>query len=241
MEKKRHSKRNLRVTFACAEEIVIEDNTATIFDGEIGQRVTKKRSVPLKEYCGVGIEAQIFVELISRYVNMGGITSCEAFIELYLSCVDKVTTPIDRAMVFKNTLHTIFGFVTDLKERMSEDGLMFPILPSGASVLKISSLGKPYIDHLCAVMMQTIQNTTLIEKYIKYITAVSNVEQLTSVEKYTEHITVVINKDPSTLIQSYIEQITVVSDVEPPNIVDSDGESESSIISVRRTESAFLL
>jgi hypothetical protein len=91
----------------------------------------------------VGIEAPIFAELISRYLKFGDTSSCEAFIELYLSCIDKVSNPIDRPMVLKDTLHTILGFVTDLKERMSEDGLMFPILPSGASVLKISLNGKP--------------------------------------------------------------------------------------------------
>lgn len=59
-KEKRSLKRNLRVTFVCAEEAVIEDKTPTVYDEEIGQRVAKKRSVPLKEHCGVSIDAQIF-------------------------------------------------------------------------------------------------------------------------------------------------------------------------------------
>jgi hypothetical protein len=207
------------VTFVCAEEAFIKDKTPTVPDEEIGQCVAKKRSVPLKMYCGSSIEAQIFGELVTRYLKLGGVTSCDAFIELYISCIDKVSAFVNREFILKDTVHTVFDFVSDLKERMSQDGSIFPILMSGGCTVKIPKMSKPNIDHLHEVMIQTINKTTLIEKYTDRTTAVSDF-------------------DPLTLIESGIEHVSIVNEVDPSTLVDDDGDL--SVIHTIRTDSTLL-
>lgn len=48
---------------------------------ETGQRVSKKRTVSVKTHGGANIEAQIFNELVSRYLAVGDVATCESMIE----------------------------------------------------------------------------------------------------------------------------------------------------------------